>query len=130
MISKRSLILGAGATIITRRALAYPVRLNNPLAYPAGIRPGVNQSHLASANIAFSGVALGNTFLRLDQTVLGYTAGTIPTPSVDGNIGPVFTTTTQSFAYGPTRTTLTNGMTWHAVIHACSRRYLELMPIF
>ena len=54
MISKRSLILGTGAAIITRRALALPVR--NPLVYPGG-NPGFNPNHPAAKGIRLSFVA-------------------------------------------------------------------------
>lgn len=63
--SRRSLILGTGAAIITRRALAYPIRFNNPLAFPGG-NPGYNPKHLASGPLVrYSGVASGSNFINL-----------------------------------------------------------------
>ena len=111
--SRRSLILGAGAAIITRRALAYPVRLNNPLVYP-GINPGINYSHPASGHIVCSGVARAASFIRLDQSAVAGVAGT-PTQSIDGAIGPTTiynSTQANSFLYGGS---LTNGMTLAAI---------------
>ena len=94
--SRRSLILGAGAAIITRRAVALPpapTSLRNPLAYPGG-NPGVNYNHIAfsggaPSTLVFSGVAVpGGSFIRLDKPTLA-TYSSI-TPVIDGRIGPAF----------------------------------------
>lgn len=85
--SRRSLILGAGAAIITRRALAYPVRLNNPLAFP-GFAPRYNAQHLAAGNgIRYAGVASTGSFINLLTGKQATVVGTI-TPVISGTIGP------------------------------------------
>ena len=127
MISKRSLILGAGAAIITRRALALPpapTSLRNPLAYPGG-NPGINPAHLASGYIALSAVAAPNWFPRIDSTQdnINGTPNGSPTFSIDGNIGPVASFATNkffSFYYSPVRSQplITNGMTYAVILRA------------
>ena len=94
LISKRSLILGAGAAIITRRALALPpapTSLRNPLAYPGrSILPGFNPNHPASKGIRLSTVASDNsaiTIIAPGATGPGATSGS-PTFKVFGLLGP------------------------------------------
>jgi hypothetical protein len=61
ILSRRSLIVGAGAAIITRPALAAPLAPilgGNPLAFPGGLA-GFNAAHPMAKGARFSGVARG-----------------------------------------------------------------------
>ena len=44
-------------------ALLLPTR--NPLAYPAGVAPGFDPTHVAAKNTLISGIAVGNTYVNL-----------------------------------------------------------------
>ena len=96
-VSRRSLILGAGAGLITRPALAFPVQLRDPLKFPVGIRPVFNPAHPAAGTVNFSGVSLqGGGVINLVTGKAGVKTGTYP-GSIDGRIGPV--TTAAASAY-------------------------------
>lgn len=101
--SRRSLILGAGAAIITRRALALspaPALFRNPLAYPGG-NPGFNSNHFAAGpGIRYSAVAqngnLTNLLTGKPATIVGTITGAT-TPQ-----GPaVVNTTSASYLHAP-----------------------------
>ncbi len=99
LISKRSLILGAGAAFIARpvRAIAAAPILRNPLLFPQGILPGLplaNHPAFAlagpGAKLISSGIcgAQGGSVARLDRTdTYSITGGT---SAVDRDIGPSF----------------------------------------
>ena len=96
-VSRRSLILGAGAAIITRPALALPAQLRSPLAFPVGIRPRLNRAHPAAGTVNFAGVSLqGGGVINLVTGKAGVKTGTYP-GSIDGRIGPI--TTAAASAY-------------------------------
>ena len=65
--------------------------LRNPLAYPAGIAPGFDPTHVAAKGISagrgFSGVSLGGNFISLLNDARGTIVGS-PTAVIDGTIGP------------------------------------------
>jgi hypothetical protein len=74
---------------MVRRLLRSPRR--NPLAYPAGVAPGFDPSHLAAAPTkTIAVVASGATNWRNIQTgQVGVLVGLTPwTPLIDGVIGP------------------------------------------
>jgi hypothetical protein len=61
----------------------------NPLACPGGL-PGFNPGHFVLGNApAFSGVASGGTFRRLDSLTINATPSGTLTGSIDGTLGPV-----------------------------------------
>ena len=73
-----------------------PVRFNNPLAYPNGIRPGFNQAHPAAGKIVrYSGVATGATMVNLLNARRATASGTIAA-AMDGRIGPAIGASTSS----------------------------------
>jgi hypothetical protein len=71
----------------------------NPLACPGG-QPGFNPGHFVLGNApAFSGVASGATFRRLDSLTINATPSGTLTGSIDGTLGPVILPGTSSSNY-------------------------------
>ena len=65
-------------------ALLLPTR--NPLAYPAGVAPGFDPTHVAGKSVEFSAISVGGNFINLFSGIPGTITGS-PTPKIDGKIG-------------------------------------------
>lgn len=91
MFSRRSLILGAGAAFITRPALAFPVRLRNPLVFPGG-SPRVQSPHPLVGKIETAFVATSNDLVSLTNGARGTISGVVGAGNTVfqtyGGIGP------------------------------------------
>lgn len=57
------------------------------LAFPAGVAPGFDPTHIAGAGVRFSGIALAGNFINLLNGARGAITGS-PTGAIDGVIGP------------------------------------------
>lgn len=68
----------------------------NPLAFPAGRKPGFDPTHPAAAGCRFSGIATANGFISLLNAAIGVQTGA-STFSIDGALGPSVTTATSSY---------------------------------
>jgi hypothetical protein len=76
------------AAILAKRGI---VRVpTNPLAYPCGIKPGVNPNHVAAGTkILYSGVASGSGFVSLLNGSIGApSTNNQPTAGSAGGLGP------------------------------------------
>jgi hypothetical protein len=63
------------------------LRNPNPLAYPAGVLPGFDPSHVAAKNCVLSAVSAGNNFISLPKGIAG-TVNASPSATMKGLIGP------------------------------------------
>lgn len=70
-----------GGGVLPRR------RLGSPLAYPAGVAPGFDSSHVAASGTHFSGIAHGTGYVSLTDSQKLTVPGTAPSNSVDGYLG-------------------------------------------
>lgn len=72
----------------------------NPLAYPVGCKPGFDASHVAGAQVKFSGVATPGNFIDVGSGGKGTISGT-PTTGVHGQLGPVINFPSGAYATFP-----------------------------
>ena len=86
----------------------------NPRAYPAGIAPGFDPTHLAAKGVVtrFSGIARDGSFVSLLNGEAGVIGGT-PTFAIDGYIGPSakFVASTDLWKFPNQNTTATTTFT-------------------
>lgn len=73
--------------LITRKLIR---RRRNPLVFPTGIAPGIDQNHPAAKNLRFSGVSMfgAGGFANLLTGFAGVLGGTVSTSPIDGLVGP------------------------------------------
>lgn len=80
----------------------------NRLAWPAGVKPGFDPSHVAGGQCLFSGVSVPAGFLNVLNGIVGVNTST-PTAAIKGLVGP--STTYDNAVSSSIKTTFTTGNT-------------------